>query len=37
MHLYCFTVDTVASAVTDETNPLSFFGSVYRTTGTPAP
>jgi hypothetical protein len=37
MHLYCFTVNTVASPTTDETNPITFFGSVYSITGTPAP
>jgi hypothetical protein len=37
MNLFCFKVNTVANPVTDETNPLSYLGSVYSITGTPAP
>jgi hypothetical protein len=35
MHQVCYAVNTRASATTDKVSPLSYFESVYQTTGTP--
>jgi hypothetical protein len=36
MHQVCYSVDTTADSTKDMVNPISFFESVYQTTGSPA-